>query len=131
MIDPSAFSVVFLVSFSLGFLTFSVFLDCVQELKEYSRRKSLFIRDESGVWATLSQQRVLVEETQKRLSDRNAEMAELRVAYTVVKEEAMQAWVAEAIMRTGMDKAQEEATQARRDLEPLLRWVKELEENVS
>jgi hypothetical protein len=30
-----------------------------------------------------------------------------------------------------MDKAQEEATQARRDLEPLLRWVKELEENVS
>jgi hypothetical protein len=106
-------------------------LDCVQELKEYSRRKSLFIRDESGVWATLSQQRVLVEETQKRLSDRNAEMAELRVAYTVVKEEAMQAWVAEAIMRTGMDKAQEEATQARRDLEPLLRWVKELEENVS
>jgi hypothetical protein len=55
MIDPSSFSVVFLVSFSLGFLTFSVlFLDCVQELKEYSRCKSLFIRDESGVWAALS-----------------------------------------------------------------------------
>jgi hypothetical protein len=59
MIDPSAFSVVFLVSFSLGFLTF---LDCVQELKECSRRKSLFIRDESGVWGALSQQRVLVKE---------------------------------------------------------------------
>jgi hypothetical protein len=29
------------------------------------------------MWAALSQQRVLVEEAQKRLSDRNAEMAEL------------------------------------------------------
>jgi uncharacterized coiled-coil DUF342 family protein len=58
-------------------------------------------------------------------------MAELRVAYAVVKEEAMQAWAAEAVMRTGMDKAREEAAQARRDLEPLSRRVKELEENVS
>jgi hypothetical protein len=55
MIDPSAFSVVFLVSFSLSFLTFLVFFsDCVQELKEHSCRKSLFIRDESGMWAVLS-----------------------------------------------------------------------------
>jgi hypothetical protein len=69
----------------------------------------LFIRDESGVWGALSQQRVLVEEAQKRLSDRNAEMAELRVAYAVVKEEATQAWAAEAMMRTGLDKAREEA----------------------
>jgi hypothetical protein len=51
----------------------------------------------------------LAEEAQKRLSDRNAEMAELCVAYAVVKEEAMQAWAAEAMMRTGMDKVQEEA----------------------
>jgi hypothetical protein len=109
MIDPSAFSVVFFVSFYLWFLTFLVFLDCVQELKEYSRRKSLFIRDESGVWVVLSQQRVLVEEAQKRLSDWNAEMAELHVAYTVMKEEAVQAWAAEAVMHTSMDKAQEEA----------------------
>jgi hypothetical protein len=128
MIDPSSFSVVFLVSFSLGFLTFSVFSDCVQELKEYSHRKSLFIRDESGMWAALSQQRVLVEEAQKRLSDRNVEMAELRVAYVVVKEEAMQAWAAEAVMRTDMDKAREEAAQTRRDLKPLSGRVKELEE---
>jgi hypothetical protein len=91
MFDLSALFVVLLVSFSLGSLIFSVFLNYDQELKEYSRRKSLFIRDESGVWAALSQQRVLVEEAQKRLSDRNAEMAELRVAYAVVKEEAMQA----------------------------------------
>jgi chromosome segregation ATPase len=130
MVDPLSFFVVFLVSFSLGFLTFSVFSDCVQEQKEYSRHKSLFIRDESGVWATLSQQRVLVEEAQKWLSDRNAEMAKLRVAYTVVKEEAMQAWAAEAVIRTGMDKAREEAAQAHRDLELLSRRVKELEENV-
>jgi uncharacterized protein YoxC len=49
----------------------------------------------------------------------------------VVKEEAMQAWVAEAVMRTDMDKAREEAAQARRDLEPLSTRVKELEEDVS
>jgi uncharacterized protein (DUF2147 family) len=110
MIDPSSFFVVFLVSFSLGFFNLFGFSDSVQELKEYSRRKSLFIRDESGVWAALSQQRVLVEEAQKRLFDRNAKMAELRVAYAVVKEEAMQALAAEAMMRTDMDKAREEAT---------------------
>jgi predicted nucleic acid-binding Zn-ribbon protein len=108
-----------------------VFLNCDQELKEYSRRKSLFIRDESGVWAALSQQRVLVEEAQKRLSDRNAEMAELRVAYAAVKEEAMQAWANEAVARTDATKAREEAAQARRDLEPMSAWVKELEEDVS
>jgi hypothetical protein len=32
-------------------------------------------------------------------------MAELRVAYAVVNDEAMQAWAAEAVMRTDMDKA--------------------------
>jgi cell division protein FtsB len=48
-----------------------------------------------------------------------------------VKEEAMQAWAAEAVMRTDMDKAREEAAQARRDLEPLSARVKELEEDVS
>jgi chromosome segregation ATPase len=78
------------------------------------------------MWAMLSQQRVLVEEAQKRLSDRNAEMAELRVAYAAVKEEAMQAWVVEAVMRTDVDKAR-----ARRDLEPLSARVKKLEEDVS
>jgi hypothetical protein len=42
--------------------------NCGQELKERSRRKSLFIRHESGVWAALAYQRVLVEEANKRLS---------------------------------------------------------------
>jgi hypothetical protein len=36
-------------------------LNCGQELKEQSRCKSLFIRHESGVWATLTRQRALVE----------------------------------------------------------------------
>jgi chromosome segregation ATPase len=108
-----------------------VFSNHDQELKEYSHRKSLFIRDESGVWAALARQRVLVEEAQKRLSYRNAEMAELRVAYATVKEEAMQAWATEAVVRADVTKAREEAAQARRDLEPLSARVKELEEDVS
>jgi hypothetical protein len=59
-----------------------------QELKERSRRKSLFIRHESGVWAVLAHQRALVEEANRRLSQQSAETAELRVAYAAVKEEA-------------------------------------------
>jgi chromosome segregation ATPase len=58
-------------------------------------------------------------------------MAELRVAYAAVKEEAMQAWAIEAVVREDATKAREEATQARRDLEPLSARVKELEEDVS
>jgi hypothetical protein len=58
-------------------------------------------------------------------------MAELRVLYTAVKEEPMQAWTTEAVGREDATKAREEAAQARRDLEPLSAWVKELEEDVS
>jgi uncharacterized protein YlxW (UPF0749 family) len=58
-------------------------------------------------------------------------MAELRVVYAAVKEEAMQAWATEAVVRADAVKAQEEATQARRDLKPLSARVKELEEDVS
>jgi hypothetical protein len=46
-------------SFAILFPRFSIFLVFLnhdQELKECSRRKSLFIRDESGVWAALAQQ---------------------------------------------------------------------------
>jgi hypothetical protein len=59
-----------------------------QELKERSRRKSLFIRNESGVWAALSRQRALVEEANQWLSHQSAETTELRIAYAAVKEEA-------------------------------------------
>jgi hypothetical protein len=63
-------------------------LNCGQELKECSRRKSVFIRNESGVWAALSRQRALVEEANQRLSRQSAEVADLRAAYAAVKEEA-------------------------------------------
>jgi hypothetical protein len=59
-----------------------------QELKECSRRKSLFIRHESGVWAALAHQRALVEEANKRLSQKSAEVDELHVIHAVVREEA-------------------------------------------
>jgi hypothetical protein len=36
-------------------------------------------------------------------------MAELRVAYAAVMEEAMQAWVTEAVVREDVTKAREEA----------------------
>jgi hypothetical protein len=62
-----------------------------QELKERSRRKSLFIRHESGVWAVLTHQRALVEEANKRLSKKSAEADELRVVHAAVREEAAQA----------------------------------------
>jgi predicted metal-binding transcription factor (methanogenesis marker protein 9) len=113
------------------FSVFFVFLNHDQELKERSRRKSLFIRNESGVWAALARQRALVEEANKRHSDQSAEMAELRVAYAAVKEEAVQAWTTEAVVHEDTSKAREEAAQARKDLEPLSAQVKELEQDVS
>jgi chromosome segregation ATPase len=88
-----------------------------QELKERSLRKSLFIRNESGVWAALSRQRALVEEANQRLSHQSAEAVELRVACAAVKEEVAQ--------------AREEAAKAREALVPLLARVKELEEDIA
>jgi hypothetical protein len=101
------------------FSTFLVFLNHDQELKECSCRKSLFIRNESGVWATLARQRALVEEANTQLFDQSAEMAELRVAYAAVKEEAVQAWATEAVMREDATKAREEAAKAHEHLVPL------------
>jgi hypothetical protein len=121
----------FAVSLSLGSQPFFVFPNHDQELKERSRRKSLFIRNESGVWEALSWQRALVEEANKRLSDQSAEMAELRVAYTAVKEEAVQAWAAEAVAHKDVTKAREEAAKVREDLVPLSARVKELEEDIT
>jgi chromosome segregation ATPase len=102
-----------------------------QELKERSRRKSLFIRNESGVWAVLSRQRALVEEVNQRLSRQSAEAGELRVAYAAVKEEATQARAAKAMAREDATRAREEAAKAREDLVPLSARVKELEEDVT
>jgi hypothetical protein len=61
--------------------------DCGQELKERSRRKSLFIRHESSVWVVLPCQWALVEEANKRLSKKSAEADELHVAHAALREE--------------------------------------------
>jgi hypothetical protein len=53
---------VFYPSFLLGS---DLRFNCGQDLKERSRRKSLFIRHESGVWAALARQWALVEEANK------------------------------------------------------------------
>jgi predicted RNase H-like nuclease (RuvC/YqgF family) len=79
------------------------------------------------VWAALAWQRDLVEEANQRLSRQSAEAAELHVAYVVVKEEVVQAWAAEAVVREDVTKARE----ACEDLVPLSARVKELEEDVA
>jgi chromosome segregation ATPase len=73
----------------------------------------------------------LVEEANKRLSQKSAETDELRVAHAVVREEVVQAREAKAKAREDMARAQEEAAKAREDLAPLLVRVKELEEDVA
>jgi hypothetical protein len=78
-----------------------------QELKERSRRKSLFIHHESGVWAALTRQRALVEEANKRLSKKSAKADELCVVHATVREEVVQAREATAKVREDATKAQE------------------------
>jgi uncharacterized protein (DUF3084 family) len=56
---------------------------------------------------------------------------ELRVVHAAVREEAEQAWEAEAKAREDATRAWEEAAKAREDLTPLLVRVKELEEDVA
>jgi uncharacterized protein (DUF3084 family) len=106
-------------------------LNCGQELKERSRRKSLFIRHESGVWAALARQRPLAEEANECLSKKSVEVDELHFVHGAVREEATQAREAEAKAREEVAKAREEAAKAREDLVPLLARVKELEEDVA
>jgi predicted RNase H-like nuclease (RuvC/YqgF family) len=102
-----------------------------QELKERSRRKSLFIHHESGVWAMLARQWALVEEANKRLSKKSAEVDELHVVHAAVREEAAQAREAKAKACEDAARAREEAAKAREDLASLLARVKELEEDVA
>jgi hypothetical protein len=80
-----------------------------QELKERSRRKSLFICHERSVWAALPRQWAPVEEANKRLSKKSAEVDELRVVHVAPREEAAQAREAMAKAREDATKAQEEA----------------------
>jgi uncharacterized protein (DUF3084 family) len=83
------------------------------------------------VWAALVYQWALVEEANKRLSQKSAETAELRVAHVAVREEATQAWEAEAKACEDVARAREEAAKAHEDLAPLLARVKELEEDIA
>jgi hypothetical protein len=53
-----------------------------QEVKERSRRKSLFIRPKSGVWAALPHQWALVEEANRRLSKKSAKVDELHIVHS-------------------------------------------------
>jgi chromosome segregation ATPase len=108
-----------------------LFLNHGQELKECSCRKSLFIRNESGVWVTLTRQWALLEEANQWLSRQSAEAAELRVACAAVKEEVAQARAAEAMAREDATRARDEAAKAREALVPLLACIKELEEYVT
>jgi uncharacterized protein YlxW (UPF0749 family) len=123
---------VFSLSFHpLSLVLISSILNHGQELKERSHRKSLFIRNESDMWAVLSRQRALVEEANQWLSHQSAEAAELRVVCAAVKEEAAQAQAAEVTAREDAIRAREEVTQARKALVPLSARVKELEEDVT
>jgi chromosome segregation ATPase len=79
----------------------------------------------------LAHQRALVEEANKRLSQKSVETAELRVAHVAVREEAVQAREAEAKAREDVARAREEVAKAREDLVPLLARVKELEEDIA
>jgi chromosome segregation ATPase len=83
------------------------------------------------VWVVLIRQWALVEEANRRLSQQSAETAELRVAHTTVREEAVQAREAEAKVCEDTTKAREEAAKAHKDLTPLLACVKELEEDIA
>jgi chromosome segregation ATPase len=105
--------------------------DCDQELKEWSRCKLLFTLHESGVWAALSRQRALVEDANKRWSEKSAKADKLRVIHAALKEEAAQAQDTAAKAHEDATKAREEATKAREDLAPLLARVKALEEDIA
>jgi chromosome segregation ATPase len=83
------------------------------------------------VWATLTNQWDLIEETNKRLSKKSTEADELHVIHAAVREETTQAQEAMAKAREDVTKAQEEASKAREDHAPLLARVEELEKDVT
>jgi chromosome segregation ATPase len=83
------------------------------------------------MWAVLAHQRALVEEANKRLSQKSTEVDELCVVHAAVREEAEQAQEAKAKAREDASRAREEAAKAREDLASLLARVKEFEEDVA
>jgi uncharacterized protein (DUF3084 family) len=83
------------------------------------------------MWVALVCQWALVEEANKRLSQKSVETAELHVTHVSVREEAVQAREAEAKVHEDVARAQKEAAKACEDLVPLLARVKELEEDIA
>jgi septal ring factor EnvC (AmiA/AmiB activator) len=68
------------------------------------------------VWVALPHQWALIEEANKQLSKKSAEVDELRVVHATLKEEVAQAWDAAAKAREDATKAQEEAAKPARTL---------------
>jgi hypothetical protein len=74
------------------------------------------LKDESGVWGALPRQRALVEDANKRLSKKSAEVDELCIAHAMLKEEAAQARDAMTKAHDDAIKAQEEVAKTHEDL---------------
>jgi hypothetical protein len=67
-----------------------------------STAKSLFIRRESGVWASLRSQKATLVEANARRAQRSTKVADLRLLYDELKSEAAAAWAEAALARTEM-----------------------------
>jgi hypothetical protein len=76
-----------------------------------STAKSLFIRRESGVWASLWSQKATLVEANARLAQRSTEVADLRLLYDELKLEAAATWVEAALAWTEMQQRQLELGQ--------------------
>jgi hypothetical protein len=68
---------------------------------DVSTAKSLFIRRESGVWASLRSQRVTLAEANERLAQRNTEVADLRLLYDELEAEAAAVTVEDLAVAVG------------------------------
>jgi chromosome segregation ATPase len=81
------------------------------ELAEVSTAKSLFIRRETGIWASLQLQKAALVEANARLAQRSSEVADLRLLYDELKLEAAAARAEAALARTEMQQRQLELGQ--------------------
>jgi multidrug efflux pump subunit AcrA (membrane-fusion protein) len=76
-----------------------------------STTKSLFIRHESGVWASLRSQRAVLAEANERLAQRNTEVADLWLLRDELKAEAAAARAEATLARTEAQQRQLELGQ--------------------
>jgi hypothetical protein len=71
-----------------------------------STAKSLFIRRESVVWASLRLQKVALAEANERLAQRSTEVADLRLLYDELKSEVAATRVEAVLARAEMQQRQ-------------------------